>query len=283
MGTNVLKAFLNIIENSDVSVDGYAQGGNRITSVGDGLEFYVKDAFAGVLGEKHSENEKAKIYEKFFSYQGSNSRPPDLIIKNGDAIEVKKIEVKTNIQDISLNSSSPKTRITNKDSKITKAVKDILSDNESKDLLYIVGAIEKVNLKNLFMVYGDCFVQNIEFYNSIFNDLKSKMKKISQEIPNVNASETKEFMRLNNIDLLGRTHLRVRAMYILENPNKIFEYLLKDFISKNYICLMMREKKFEEFPEEDKNKIDKYCSKIKIKDPDNENKYIDVIFIKSEL
>ena len=283
MSSNVIKAFLKIIENSDVSVDGSAQGGNRVTSVGDGLEIYVKDAFAGILGaQEYSENEKMEIYNNIFSFQNSSSRPPDLIIKNGDAIEVKKIEDNPD-KELALNSSSPKTRITKKDSKITNAVKDTLSDNESKDLLYVVGTVDGVNLKNMWMVYGDCFVQDIDFYNSIFNDLKSKMKKISEEIPNVNANETKEFMRLNNIDLLGRTHLRVRAMYILENPNKIFEYLLKDYLGKNYICLLMREKKFKGFPEEDKNKIKKYCSKIKIKDPENQNQFIDAILAKSEL
>ena len=72
------------------------------------LENYIKDIFAEKLYEKDEAKRNLKISQTF-SYGGNSNNPPDLILKNGDAIEVKKIENKNS--QIALNSSYPKNKI----------------------------------------------------------------------------------------------------------------------------------------------------------------------------
>ena len=52
--------------------------------------------------------EALEKYSEVFSYLGNTSNPPDMIIKDGDAIEVKKIE---GFNTLMLNSSYPKQKL----------------------------------------------------------------------------------------------------------------------------------------------------------------------------
>ena len=60
--------------------------------MGDALEYYIKDLFCNSLHENDIEK-KNIIYEENFSYFGNQNNPPDFIVKDGDAIEVKKLKV----------------------------------------------------------------------------------------------------------------------------------------------------------------------------------------------
>ena len=90
--TNTLKALANIIEKPITDLLSYYEGSNRANNMGDALETYIKDVFCNSL-EKGNQ-EKDRLYRQNFSYLGNSNNPPDIIIKNGDAIEVKKIENK---------------------------------------------------------------------------------------------------------------------------------------------------------------------------------------------
>jgi hypothetical protein len=93
---------------------------NRINSEGIRLEFFIKDSFSNSFDALNKE----QIHAEIFSWSGNENNPPDIIIKNGDAIEVKKIENRPNI--ISLNSSYPKSKVRKNDSRITNKCKEII-------------------------------------------------------------------------------------------------------------------------------------------------------------
>jgi hypothetical protein len=57
--------------------------------VGEALESFVKDAFVNCI-RTESEIEKLEKYNEAFSWLGNQNHPPDIMIKGGDAIEVKK-------------------------------------------------------------------------------------------------------------------------------------------------------------------------------------------------
>ena len=89
--TNILVAIKNIIENPVNELVEYYRGTNRANNMGDALEKYVKDAFCGI-DNSILDSDRDKKYSQYFSYLGNSNNPPDLILKNGDAVEVKKNE-----------------------------------------------------------------------------------------------------------------------------------------------------------------------------------------------
>ena len=100
---NVLNAILNAINDSEQKLRAATDGHNRLHALGESLEKYVRDIFAGTLGL--SEEERMLKQAECFSYGGGKNNPPDAIIRNGDAIEIKKVET---IGGVPLNSSYPK-------------------------------------------------------------------------------------------------------------------------------------------------------------------------------
>ncbi len=86
--TNILEAVYNIVNQNNFKIRSIYSGRNRANSMGEALELYIKDAFAGTF-DMESEMERKKVYNKKFSWLGSQNNPPDIMIKGGDAIEVK--------------------------------------------------------------------------------------------------------------------------------------------------------------------------------------------------
>ena len=105
MGNNILRAILNIASYKNNDLKSYASTYlNRINAVGEQLEFYIKDAI--VSSFKLPQGKKEEEYSKVFSWLGNQNHPPDIIIKNSDAFEIKKIESLKSA--LALNSSPPK-------------------------------------------------------------------------------------------------------------------------------------------------------------------------------
>ena len=143
--TNILIALKNIVNNpiTDISIKYSAQGKNRANNMGEALEKYIKDIFCNTF-DINNEVEKNNIYSKTFSYLGNQNNPPDIMLTNGDAIEVKKIE---NIgSQIALNSSFPKDKLYSDNLMITQECRDC-EDWKEKDLIYIIGAMQQEKLK----------------------------------------------------------------------------------------------------------------------------------------
>ena len=109
--SNILQALANIVAHPIPDILNYYKNisNNRINQVGDALEAFIKDAFANTISEVNFAN-KSDIYSETFSWVGNSNNIPYLILKNGDAVEVKKIE-SLNSQ-IALNSSYPYIEVT---------------------------------------------------------------------------------------------------------------------------------------------------------------------------
>jgi NgoPII restriction endonuclease len=225
-----------------------------MNSMGEGFELYIKNLFCGYLDDIKQD----KInYEDYFSYLGNNTNPPDLIIKNSDAIEIKKIEGVNS--DLAFNSSSPKNKLSSKSTLITESCRNCEENPWSeKDIVYIIGSVKSNKLKKMWIVYGDCYCANIETY---------------------------ENARTKKVDPLEITQLGMSGKCRIKNPNKAFCYL--DNINKFELnCLILKEK-YLSFPKLDRDEIEnnrkiKICD-AKIKDPNNPAKLLEAKLIQTNL
>lgn len=87
--SNILQAILNISKNPATKLKASYSGRNAINNIRTALEKYIQDAFANTINE-NNEATKNEIFSNVFSYLGNQNNPPDMMLKNGDAIEVKK-------------------------------------------------------------------------------------------------------------------------------------------------------------------------------------------------
>jgi len=265
---NILQAFITIVNNYQINITTVTQGSNRANNMGEGLETYIKDIFANTVNETNEQIKLEKL-ERIYSYQGNKNNPPDLMLRNSDAIEIKKLESKNSA--IALNSSYPKAKLYADSPMITKACKES-EEWSTKDMLYAVGYINQSALKSLWLVYGDCFCADKETYERIKNTISSGISIIHD----VEFTETKELGKVKKVDPLGVTDLRIRGMWHIDNPNKIFSYIYSYDDTKGFqlICLMTKSK-YNSLPNKDKKVIENINNEnidvknIKIKNPNN--------------
>lgn len=180
---SILEAIKVIVDNPIPDIVSYYQGKNRINSVGDALESFIKDIFSESLNENDL-NIKNQKYSEAFSYIGNQNNPLDLIFKNSDAIEVKKIE--SFKASIALNSSYPKSKLYCDEPMLTSYCRDC-EDWQEKDIIYAIGIIKDKKLKLLWLIYGDCYAADREVYKRIANTIIIGIN----EIKDVEFSETK--------------------------------------------------------------------------------------------
>jgi len=280
--TNLLTALANIARNPIADLIAFYSVSNRANNMGDALETYIKDVFCGSLNE--SGQKKDEIYSKNFSYLGNQNNPPDIILKDGDAIEVKKIE--SSSSDIALNSSYPKDKLHIDDSRVTKACKACESPNtwREKDIIYVFGVVPKKSkkLQSIWFVYGDCYAADREVYEGISN----KIFKGIQEIPEVEFVKTNELAKVKKIDPLGLTDLRVRGIWHIKNPAKIFSGFVDMGKTKKFeVNAILFEEKYNSFPEKDRKILESLqgenlkINNIQIKSPNNPAKLLEAKLI----
>ncbi len=279
--SNLLKAIKSIIENPIIHVRDYYAGRNRANSVGEALENYVKDIFANSF--ELSDMYKLQRFNDVFSYLGNQNNPPDIILREGDAIEIKKVQSPASA--LALNSSYPKAKLLADSPMLTFACRKCENWVE-KDILYVIGYTTDTSIKYLWFVYGDCFAAHKEVYEKIRKTISSGIS----EIPGVEFTDTKELGKVKKVDPLGVTDLRIRGMWHIENPYKIFSYLNKIDINASFqILCLMRTEKFNSFPNEDKialqhlQKVNYAFEATKIKSPDNPAQLLDCTLITFKL
>jgi hypothetical protein len=280
---NVLRAIQSVVERPIPDLLDRYQGKNRINNVGDALEILVKDIFAGTLDEA-DEGKKIVKYEQIFSYLGNQNNPPDAIVKNGDAIEVKKIEsFKAGIH---LNSSYPKSKLVRNDPMITDSCRIIDGGNwQAKDLIYIIGVVKQRQLKRLWFLLGDCYAADRDIYERIKTQISSGIR----QIPGVEFSDTKELGRVNKIDPLGVTYLRIRGMWGIENPVNVYHYLNLHYNENAYFqtFAILTAKKYFSCPRQDIDSLEQMAQSnanleiadVKIQSPNNPAQLIDAKLI----
>lgn len=223
---NILSAIQVIVEHSSFEVIEDSQVGvnNRANQMGAALEDYVKNAFANCFGKDR--NTTIQLRSCTFSYLGNSNNPPDAILRGGDAIEIKKIESLGTSQ-LQLNSSYPKNKLRSDNPKICSKCRDCESWEE-KDMLYVVGQVIGQELHNLFFLYGDLYCDSHEVYEGIEDVIKGGLKSLE----GVELAETQELGRINKVDHLGISDLRIRGMWLIKTPFQHFEYLTEEI--QNY-------------------------------------------------
>ncbi len=242
---NIINAIINLHNNPITKLKQYKVGNNRANNAGDDLEDYIKDLFAGVHQDCPIQA-RTKLIGEAFSYCGNQNNPPDAILKNGDAIEIKKIESANSA--LALNSSYPKQKLYSDNPMLSKACKECECWSE-KDIIYAVGVIDKStqDLSSLAFVYGTEYCASKEVYERIISD------------------------PINT----ARIDLSINK-WRLENPFTIFDYIYKINKSNsfNFMAIISYEKlkEFDNFSELEKlnNSIcNLHLSDIQIKNPNN--------------
>lgn len=277
---NTLRAFMYILEHPVATVNPARISSNRINNVGDALEGYVKDAYTGILGNPLPDHEKDILYARAFSWLGNSGNPPDSILRGSDGIEVKKIQSLTS--GIALNSSSPKSKLYANDTRVATGAKNAEDWNE-KDIVYAIGTVPNQDLKRLWLIYGDCYAASKEIYDRLSSAIATGVR----QLPDIEFQKTNELGRVNKVDPLGITNLRVRGMWHIDNPSKLYSHLVSTSPNRQYY-LMMREEKYQSFPVEDRLALERIQiagyenSLIDIRDPDNPAQLIKARFIKYE-
>ena len=270
MDANTLTAIYQIITNGAIGeLRSFYESRNRANNMGDALENYIKDVFAETLSETN-EQKRLEQLEQVFSYQGNQNNPPDIIIRNGDAIEVKKIENPGS--PLALNSSYPKAKLFADSPMITAACRDCEQWKE-KDILYAVGIVTGNHLTRLFFVYGVDYAASMEVYERIRSVISAGVT----TIPDLDFAETKELGRVNRVDPLGITYLRIRGMWGIENPAKAFSYIYIPSNANFEFVALINTEKYNSFPMDDRERLERISGKfenfniadVKIKTPDN--------------
>ncbi len=264
--SNIIKAFMNIVDNPIVKLVDYYNEKNRVNNMGKALEVFIQDAFANTINET-DEQKRLEKFQEIYSYQGNQNNPPDLMLKNSDAIEVKKLQSKNSA--IALNSSYPKAKLYANSPMITKTCKEC-EDWEKKDIIYAIGYTNDNSLKSLWLVYGDCFCATEEIYERIKNTISSGIKTIAD----VEFTPTKELGKVKKVDPLGITDLQIRGMWHIENPNKTFNYIYEFDESKDFqLIALMKKEKYESLSLNDRENLESLngvqVKDIKIKSPNN--------------
>lgn len=265
--TNILEAIVNIANNPILEIRNHYSGRNRANNVGEALETFVKDAFANII-HATDEQERMTRYNEVFSWLGNQNHPPDIMIRKGDAIEVKKTQSVNS--DLALNSSYPKSNIQSNSTMITQECRTCEEWTE-KDLIYCVGHTDDESVNSLWMVYGNIYAAKHETYQVI----KQKITDGINEIPNVELAETNELGRVNRVDPLGITNLRIRGMWQIQNPRRVFNYLHTPTDRKFELVAIVPTEKYNSFPIDSKNRIENLgnpnltINDVKVKDPNN--------------
>ena len=269
MKRNIIDAICAVVSTPSFKIQSYYKARNRANAMGEALENYIKDIFAGTI-DCDDISTRERVWSEVFSYAGNQNNPPDIMLKGGDAIEVKKIESYNST--LALNSSHPKDKLYASNPMITEACKSC-EDWSVKDMVYAIGVVDPQNnsLKTLAMVYGVDYCADKGVYEKVQSIIKNGIK----SIPDVEFGETRELGRVNRVDPLGITSLRVRGMWQIDNPLKLFsshftrgedDFALMVIINDDKFAQFENREKLFELAKQNKNLT---IQDIKIKDPNN--------------
>ena len=258
---NILDAIVRINALENLEIGEFYRGRNRINNMGDALEKFIKDAFADSF--RMTEEERIVAYSQTFSFLGTQNHPPDAIIRNGDSIEIKKIESFS--PSLALNSSYPKDKLRADSPMITRECREC-ENWQIKDIIYSIGVIPKnsLSLMALCFVYGEDYAASHEVYET----LRSRMREGFRSIADIAPADTNELGRLNAVDPLGITYLRVRGQWGIQNPRRVFDYLeLGNFFA------IINLSKYNSFPAASRNLIENTAgiivSDCQVRNPNN--------------
>lgn len=114
---------------------------------------------------------------------------------------------------------------------------------DRKEVIYVAGNLNVQNNKllSLWFAYGNTMVADRSTYLNMINEIREAVTST-----NATLMVSKELARVKGIDPLKLSNLRVRGMYELEHPHKVFsKYLTQDGIpkdvSKIYVVMLIKD------------------------------------------
>lgn len=238
--TNVLVALKNILDRNSCILTPIFRSNGSVNAAGDSLEFFVKDMFCTGASQYQYEHEKMRKYNEYLSWTGNSSNFPDFIVKGGVGVEPKKLNNRS-YSSLALNSSYPKDYIYPNSQNLPKFIDE--DEWDKKDVIYVAGNLNTENNKllSIWFAYGNTMVADRSTYLNLINEIR-------EAIANTNATlmKSKELARAKGIDPLKMSNLRVRGMYELEHPHKVFcKYISRDDIpidaSKIFLVMLVED------------------------------------------
>jgi hypothetical protein len=283
MSPNILTAIKNI---SDFKTNNLREcfkdyPPSQVKTVRQQIEYYVKNAISGTLNSK-KDKKLTDRYNGVFSYLGNKNKPPDMILQGGDAVVIKTI--KTNRGSLTINNLPPKNRLIWNDPWIVKNCRMIDGGQwNSKDLFYVIGWTEKRRMKYLIFIQGTCFIPDEKIYIEKINDLKKNINSYL-ESEGLETNRTIGLGKVSGMDPLGITSLRIKSVWRIKNPLKIFPEIMSLKKKQEFTLVgLMLKNKFDSFPKKDIDAIvndrNIETEDVKIKDPNNSEKNLDAKLI----
>lgn len=173
---------------------------------------------------------------------------------------------------------------------ITKGCKNCENNGDwVKELVYCIGKVNNNIISDLFIVYGSLYTTDEEIYERI----KMKIESGIQEIADVEFTQTNELGKVKKVDPLGITDLRIRGMWSIYNPYKVYNYITKIKSSKqcgkDYVIHalipedLLNAKDYTIIMELDNTYNNFFGYLVNVKNPNNPSKLIKCILIRIEI
>lgn len=282
---NLIEAIYNLHHLDDrLMLDARTFSSNKANQMGEGLEAFIKDMFSNTFNVSHQE--RLSRQEEVFSYAGNTNNPPDFILRGAAAFEVKKQEGR-NYNHLQLNSSYPRSRLYADDPKITNACRSCENWRE-KDNFYVIGHSERDGksklLKELWIIDGTCYAADRNTYLRYSDAISG----VVLGMPDIEFTKTKELAKVNKVDPLGITSLRVRGMWLIDHPRNVFNNLTFDSHSGFNLYCIVREDVYYGTPESSRSKLQTIPRRNlniveeRVKDPNNTARTVKVKFLHYE-
>ena len=97
-------------------------------------------------------------------------------------------------------------------------------------MIYVVGQVNGQELQNIFFIYGDLYCDYYEVYKNVESAIKNGIETLDE----VELAETNELGRVNKVDHLEISDLRIRGMWLIKSPFQHFEYLTQDITNYTF-------------------------------------------------
>lgn len=216
---------------------------NNVQASGVASEDIFKDLLAGVTDTVV--HRRSLVLDENLAYQGSSNNPPDIMFKGGntgDAFEIKNAD--SGNSELQLNSSPPYAHLTSTNPRISEECRDCEPGWAKRDFFYGFGRNLRAQAggNNFWLIQGRVFANDYNFYQGVHEDLQKLIRENVREMGYTSPAQTNELGRLEGLDSrqLGRggVKLRIRAMWLLNNPIKDFLALPEvSESSTNYLTL----------------------------------------------
>lgn len=236
------------------SLDNVYDSSIAINSAGERLEYFVKDLLAGSI-DKDGVEDKTASHKRCLSWLGSQNHPPDLMIRGGEAIEVKKTRNKHS--KLQLNSSTPRTKLRADMKRVNsdcQSCEDGIGGWTEKDMVYVIGSrVSKQRVGFLWVVYGDCWCDESNVYNEVTDSIEEAISENPPANGNLDMSGN-ELAKVKNVGQGMGAELRARPMWSIPHPAKMFSQYVENYEQKledgQPMFVVLPEERFSQEPEE---------------------------------